>query len=422
MNQGNTNENKLYKSKKEISSTSLKKINDSQKISKGKKMMSKKINSKKTSQRVSHGMNKFISLTNKLKNQRENAIISNDINNKSIGIISLNVEGELFPKTIDDKLKARFESFQNLDIVVAGFQEEKKKSGSVQFIEQLLPNHILIVEEYMSGIGKVGFRGNRMLVFVHLTKTSLKSSLKTINLCDNSSCLLGLPCCNKGLNAAHFFDDLVIINSHIVLGVHKLLFKEAINSRVCMMESLFKRLKNELKWSNITNKKIIWFGDLNFRVSPQIQTNDEFYKFIQENIELSGKNIELSAKKLKSKNLKAKLNNSFNIESYIQNDELKKLLEGNYKKENLKCIFPLDLYEEKITFNPTCKLEKGSEDVYNVISNNRIRLPSWCDRILFNENIKNQYDVKYESVSFPVKTDHNTVLAILTPKSNKAEL
>jgi hypothetical protein len=96
-----------------------------------------------------------------------------------------------------------------------------------------------------------------------------------------------------------------------------------------MMASLFKRLKQAFNWNDITDKKIIWFGDLNFRVSPQIETNEQFIKIIEEILELNGKKID-------SKKIKAPLKQSFNIESYIQNDELKKLLEGNYKKESLK--------------------------------------------------------------------------------------
>jgi hypothetical protein len=410
----NYNSVKSYKSKKS------KKSKKSYKSYKSKKKYYSSERKKSEKKTISHGINKLISFADNIKTQH-NAFADkikkqqDDLRfyGKSVGIISMNVEGESFPKTIDDKIKARFDSFQNLDVIVVGFQEEKKKSGSVKFMESLLLNHILVVEEYMAGIGKVGFRGTRILVFVHYTKTSLKSSIKTINLCDNSSCLLGLPCCNKGLNAVNFFDEFVIINSHLVLGVHKLLFKEAVDKRVCMMSSLFNRLKKEFKWNDIKDKKIIWFGDLNFRVSPQIQTKEQFMKIIEENLELNNKNLELN-----NKNLEANLKDSFNIDSYIQNDELKKLLEGNYTKETLKCVFPLDLYEEKITFNPSCKLKKGTENIYNVINGGKMRLPSWCDRILYNQNLKNQYDVKYESFKFPIKTDHNGVFAIFTPNND----
>jgi hypothetical protein len=335
------------------------------------------------------------------------------LDDKTIGIISLNAEGAIFPKKIDELSISTFQGFQKLDIIIVGLQEDKKSSGSIKFMETLLPNHVLIADEYMGGVGKVGLRGTRMLIFLYFTQTSLKSNIKTIQLCDNSSCLLGLPCCNKGLDAINFFDEFVIINSHLVLGVHKLLFKEAVNTRVCMMESLFKRLKKEFKWDDIQNKKIIWFGDLNFRVSPNQEKDENIIDIINEIMETGGTKVS----KLPFK-LKLPLNDSFNIEKYIQNDELKKLLEGKYKNANLRCIFPMDLYEGNITFKPSCKLDKGSETIYNVINEGKIRLPSWCDRILFNYNIQQNYDVEYNSYKFPIKSDHKGVYAIFKPKKS----
>ena len=332
------------------------------------------------------------------------------INGKSIGIISMNNEGKYFSKDIENSIKLKFKDFQNLDIIIAGFQEDKQKSGSVTFVNSLLPNHNMLTDIYLSGIGKIGFRGTRMLVFVNSSGNISIKDIKTTKICDNSSCLFGLPCCNKGLNAVSFFNDLIILNSHIVLGIHKFLFREAIDKRVCMMENLFEKMKKSFNIDDIKNKKIIWFGDLNFRVSPKIQTLDGIMNMVEQYIEPTGKELNK-----KIRNLKIHLKeNSLNIKEYLKNDELTKLLKGEY--ENLKCVFPLELFEEKITFNPSCKLQKGTTDIYNIIHKGKYRLPSWCDRILFNSNIKKEYNVEYKTFKFPIDSDHNGVFAILLPK------
>jgi hypothetical protein len=119
-----------------------------------------------------------------------------------------------------------------------------------------------------------------------------------------------------------------------------------------------------------------------------------------------------------------KIKNYNSVKSYKSKKSKKSYKSYKSKKKyysserKLKCVFPLDLYEEKITFNPSCKLKKGTENIYNVINGGKMRLPSWCDRILYNQNLKNQYDVKYESFKFPIKTDHNGVFAIFTPNND----
>lgn len=349
------------------------------------------------------------------------------LDDKSLGIISLNTNATLFPHKIDESTRSTFQGFQKLDIIIVGLQTDKRLSGSVKFMENLLPNHVLISNIYLEGTGHHGYKymfsGIRMLVFLYFTETSLKSNIKTIKLCDNSACPSYKLCCRRGLNAINFFDEFVIINSHLYRGVHKLQYKKSFDKRVCVMEKLFQKLKKEFKWDDIQNKKIIWFGDLNFSVSPKEEKDEKFLDLINEIMETGGSKLT----KIPD-GLKLPLNDSFNIEKYIQNDELKKLLEGKYKNETLKCIFPLDLYESDINFHPSCQLVKGSENIYRLTAqhpilnwifiwkNVKTLLPSWCDRILFNDNVRQNYDVEYNSYKFPIKSDHKSVYAIFTPK------
>jgi hypothetical protein len=96
-------------------------------------------------------------------------------------------------------------------------------------------------------------------------------------------------------------------------------------------------------------------------------------------------------------------------------DQLKMLQTKNQNQIKTRCKLPFPIYENKITFKPTCKLVEGSKNIYEVISKDQPRIPSWCDRIIYNENTKNNFKITYNSMFLPINSDHHAVYGIFKP-------
>ena len=345
---------------------------------------------------------------------------------KSFGIVSLNAEASYFNDLnltiLNDPLYKSFANkFKKLDLIIVGLQEDKKKSKSLEFFQAIFTNHHFIKEKFLNGFGKEGFRGLRLLIFYN--KNNNKNNEKLINIntvkqCDHSSCFIG-RCCNKGLIALKI-NDLVIMNSHLVFNGSKK--EQSFQERICMINNLYNKIKIPLKLNiNHNTENIVWFGDLNFRVlssstdnTNNINTNNEENLNILSN--MTGISIEdLKTQKTKKSSLSKKFNKS--LKKYFEKEQLISLENGKDKELKTKCKLPFNIYEAPIKFRPTCKLIKGSSKEYKIFDKGYIRMPSWCDRIIFNKNVRDTYDIKYNSINFPITTDHIGIYGIFTKKN-----
>ena len=339
--------------------------------------------------------------------------MNNSIHIKSFGIVSLNTEASYFKDlnltVLNDPLYKSFANkFKKLDLIIVGLQEDKKKSKSLEFFQAIFTNHHFIKEEFLSGFGKEGFRGLRLFIFYKNTLNNNKEKLiniKIVKQCDHSSCLIG-KCCSKGAIALKI-NDLVIVNSHLIYNGTKIdqLFKD----RICMINNLYNKIKTPLKLNIDHNtENIIWFGDLNFRVLSS-----------SNNLNILSNMTEISIKDLKTKKIKkALLSKTFNksLKKYFEKEQLISLENGKDKELKTKCKLPFNIYEAPIKFKPTCKLIKGSSSEYQIFDKGHIRIPSWCDRIIFNKNLRDTYNIKYNSIKFQITTDHIGVYGIFTKK------
>ena len=70
--------------------------------------------------------------------------------------------------------------------------------------------------------------------------------------------------------------------------------------------------------------------------------------------------------------------------------------------------------EGNIIFNPTYKFEKESDNYY--FNKNKIRTPSWCDRIFYKKNLNNNEPSiilkQYDSINSINYSDHKPVFGI----------
>lgn len=364
--------------------------------------------------------------TVRIKNTvRTNTVIRNIDDLPSIGIISINAESEKFPSEIEESFKEKFKGFTDLDIIIIGLQEDSPKSHSDTFTKKLFSSsHVLIDSKYMVGIQK-GFAGIRILFF--LKKDIKNINVKTFSVCNHESCKGHTYCCSKGLVAIKF-NNFTIINSHLAMGLKGLSFSDGVKKRATMLQTLFvdlnKKFQAKSRLFNIDTDHMIWFGDLNFRVSPPDNDYQTIIGIINSNMKYGTIKKDLTETEfiafVETMKIQTELQDSFNVNNYIKNDELlENVLDGKHR--SIPSLLPFDLHEAPINFNPTCKLVKGSENKYDVLKNGKLRLPSWCDRILFNSNMKENYNVtEYNSFKFPIKSDHNGVYAIFKPKHSSA--
>ncbi len=363
--------------------------------------------------------------------------------NKSFGIISINTGQSSFNEietlTLDKETTYKFNKLNNMDIIIIGLQEDNPNSGSTEYFQKKFNTHQLIKEEFIKGLVKLNFVRIKIII---LSKIPLrKSDIKVIKICDNSSCLIG-KCCSKGLVAVKI-DNTLLINNHLPFKPKELETGQGLDKRIKQMNKLYEAINKKINRSLtlISKKKpksrsrsrtstfkmilpkhnIIWFGDLNFRVDPNIKphtnktttkknnsisTIDKYKNLIND---MTQKNYQYEDKRILTKIFKK------TMKQYLEKDQLINL-QSNNKNQTTTSLMPFKIYEKKIRFHPTCKLVEASKNVYEVFSKEQPRIPSWCDRIIFNENTKNKYNITYDSLFFPIKSDHLAVFGTFIPR------
>eukprot|EP00792_Barthelona_sp_PAP020_P005455 TRINITY_DN2655_c0_g1_i1.p1 TRINITY_DN2655_c0_g1~~TRINITY_DN2655_c0_g1_i1.p1 ORF type:complete len:847 (-),score=186.55 TRINITY_DN2655_c0_g1_i1:92-2632(-) len=96
-----------------------------------------------------------------------------------------------------------------------------------------------------------------------------------------------------------------------------------------------------------------------------------------------------------------------NIDQLVEHDQL-------LNQSTDDCILRRYFTEEKITFFPTYKFTPGTSN-YHPISDEKQRIPSYCDRILYHTRAKstnNLISCKYDSISSLYISDHKPVYSL----------
>ncbi|XWV25694.1 hypothetical protein QJ857_gp0019 [Tupanvirus soda lake] len=291
------------------------------------------------------------------------------------------------------------------DVFIIGLQESsmsnpKKgfKSDQLLFafkdcVSKINPNYVL-VKEKLEGIGAEGIRGLRIGLLINKNFTTdfsfyfykplFESSLKISEgqHFGKGAILLELKVIKDAKNYHMHF-----INTHLP-------FLEKLNDQGKeirdktlqeTLQSFEKKLKNE------TSESITKFimGDLNYRID--FNNDEDISKKFIEQLNKNELNID-------------------NINQYKDYDQLRKTLNSD-----------LIAYKEGInndgpTFLPTCKLEKKCPipkdgRKYQTSKGKTIRIPSWCDRILYSGNINCKLYQRFDS-GFTCKSDHIPVIGL----------
>jgi hypothetical protein len=212
-----------------------------------------------------------------------------------------------------------------------------------------------------------------LMIFV---KNSIKDNIYNIETMTNRTGVFGTFGNKGGLNAKfNFLDDTFVFScNHLASG------QSSVNNRVNeMIETLNKSFpKSSNKRFKDANFQFI-FGDLNFRLEldiPQV--------------------INLIEKKA--------------YKTLISYDQFNK-----FKSVNTQLY---SLTEGELLFDPTYKYSKGTNE-YDI---KKKRVPSWCDRILFNKSNKIHL-LEYNRVEYTV-SDHKPVYGVFrinTQSINKEE-
>lgn len=195
------------------------------------------------------------------------------------------------------------------------------------------------------------------------------------------------------------------------------------------------------KFKNISNKYILNFINMHLPFlekekdqgkSIRDQSIKEIMNYFQSKLELKNNNIQISTF------LMGDLNYRINFGSKIdkQKDYINRLETGVFHNDQIKDIIKYDQlyssiqkneilenYKEGINnagpnFFPTCKLikkcpiEESESRKYQIVKGKTQRVPSWCDRILYNgNNITCLYYDNFDK-GYTCKSDHIPVIGL----------
>ena len=140
------------------------------------------------------------------------------------------------------------------------------------------------------------------------------------------------------------------------------------------MKSLQFNYKNDEVYNLFEHDILLWCGDLNYRIAA-----DDFHDVVD---------------KVKNN----KLGELRELDQLLQEKQA-----GNVFSE---------LEEAKLKFPPTYKYKVGTNEYE--FKSGKVRIPAWCDRILFRgENLQQMF---YTSISSPTLSDHKPVASLFKIK------
>ena len=320
----------------------------------------------------------------------------------------------------DVKALSAWLEHNNADIVVVGLQEmvdlnavnvamDTKSASRAQYWNQVLDKALNENIPSSESSQKFDFVASKFLVGLFIIVFARHNLIKNMNITDVRTSSLGVGMMgvlgNKGgvcvrLNlyessfcficahlAAHR-ENVSGRNADIGNIINKTVFNsdpnnsDTINSDGLCEERthspIYRQMSEDL--SVFDHGNIFFLGDLNFRIEESLSI-DEVFTLINQ-----GKLQKLS------------IHDQLNIEREQRNNELDSFIEND------------------ITFKPTYKYQPGTNH-YDTRPEKKVRVPAWCDRILFKENDhyeKGSYitQLTYNSVDTPLISDHKPVSAI----------
>jgi hypothetical protein len=268
------------------------------------------------------------------------------------------------------------------DMFILGFQEiinlspknlilsSNSNTEKIENLRKILIKNLNILGKYTI-VKTSNLVGIYMIIFI---KENLCEYISKIESCTIKTGLMG-TLGNKGNCIIRFnFQDVSFAFSccHLKSGENEL------NSRILeISEILNKNIKlKDSKEMMIKDHDIFFiFGDLNFRLDIDMK------KYLD-------------------------LINNQNLKELLKYDQFNK--NKNTTNKDLKLLSELD-----INFNPTYKYQIGTNEYY--IKEKYI--PSWCDRIIFNKNMKIK-GIYYTSVENYKESDHKPIFGIYKIKIN----
>lgn len=322
------------------------------------------------------------------------------------------------------------------DLVVIGFQEDRYPGS--YFHSHLLPNEMpkigynLVKRTKLMGVGMTSYKGMfKGDIFERGIRVSIYAKESLLTTIEKEEVEMRMVIGNDG-QSEYVCSSFVTRGkgatvSYIMLpGFGRLAFiccHLPFNSRSLITERLYKNRmlrQNELNQSNTCFNNIIenlvlfkepmpvhiiYFGDFNYRVADPRFASEVASEF-------SNKSCDLG----------------FIHSMYIKYDELKEQMSRKNIYE-----FSEGISNRGPTFIPTCKMARGrateschNDDKFKIIDATNYwkigrqdqRVPSWCDRILYNKfgednrNLICTYYDRFDMGEVMAKSDHAAVMAV----------
>jgi hypothetical protein len=274
---------------------------------------------------------------------------------------------------------------------IKGFRSDQLLFAFEKCITNVSSDYVL-KREKLQGIGAEGIRGLRTgLITNKLFNTHFKFYFykplfeSKIKISEGQQFGKGAILLELKIQKDHKNYHLHFINTHLPFLPNTK--DQGKNIRDRTIQETLEAFNNKIKENtNITNIAKFVVGDLNYRIEFQ---NDETEKnkFLELFQGGTSKTITIEAPETieVSKTIEIpKTTEDFNINDYKKFDQLQNVDALNNYKEGIDNDGP--------NFLPTCKLKKDCKSTnrpYQIIKGDTLRIPSWCDRILYlGDNIK----------------------------------
>lgn len=312
----------------------------------------------------------------------------------------------------------------DVDVVVIGFQEDRYPGS--YFHSHFLPEEMrkigyeLVKRTKLMGVGVTSYKGLlKGDIFERGIRTSVYAKIKLVPLIEKEEeemrkaigndaqseyvCSSSLTR-SKGATVSYLalpgVGRIAFICCHLPFNSYSLIAERLYHNPMIRQTELNKTnmcfnniVENLVLFNNPVPTHVIYFGDFNYRIEDTRSASDLAKEFIKDNKE-------------------------FIKDMYDNHDELKEQMSRKniYEfKEGVKNIGP--------EFIPTCKMIKGrTEDKYWKTGKLDQRIPSWCDRILYNKFVNDNsvldciYYDRFDVGKTMKKSDHAAVMAVFELK------
>ncbi len=299
----------------------------------------------------------------------------------------------------------------NPDIIVISLQECKDPSPIRNYFEKI--NYSLLNSDPKDNsptdkvaAGVPGLPGKLWLGYIYLLiyirndiKTNPDFDISISNRLNTFKCEMAKGSVSRVLVINNKNTSQYIIN---LFSAHLPSNPSKIDDRnKCILNSIF--IDGDIRYPTSTfyNESLIFMGDLNYRTDSD---NTEFSEKDPIGQEISSRTCDtLNNNTYSSKS--CLLNKTKQPVGCFESDQLTNQLQNFNNKANIKDI----LIESPITFCPSCRLIETSDN-NPVRKYHSKRVPSWCDRILTNNNFDTRIQKGiYSAFNISNNSDHLTV-------------